>query len=106
MFSHPLLAGPLRFDEKPNIKFVRRKIKEQTIGFPQSIMFRFYGATYRPRVLKVRLLDDPNIIAPDDDDADIGDVMTRIHIACTRRGEDVSATVTAVKSALEAEGRI
>lgn len=106
VFSHPLLAGPLRFDEKPNIKFVRRKIKEQTIGFPQSIMFRFYGATYRPRVLKVRLLDDPNIIAPDDDDADIGDVMTRIHIACTRRGEDVSATVAAVKSALEAEGRI
>ena len=105
VFNHPSLCGPLHFDETTNIKFLRRKIKEQTVGYPISIMFRFYGATYRPRALKNKVLDDVNIIPPDDT-SDIQDTMGRLQAACKRRGEDVSQTVAAVRSALEAAGRI
>lgn len=51
IFSHPLLAGPLRFDEDTNKKFVKNAVNAASTTYGFTVTDSSLNKTVRPRVL-------------------------------------------------------
>ena len=57
VFEHPLLAGPLHFDEDTTRKFIRRMINVASVGYKVPIQdLNGSGKTIKPRLLKTALV--------------------------------------------------
>lgn len=104
VFRHPLLQGPLHFDEDTNVKFIKTRVNAATSPYrdksKKPMKVKVDGKSVYPRALNTRLADG-SAVALDDATA-----YEEVSKAVRASGVDLDLLANHVHDQLEADGRI